>query len=69
MAVLTRQILDKLLDTLPEERLQQLLDYAQFLSLKEEQQEWTQAGLASLARAYEAEEQGYTEDGSPAETK
>jgi hypothetical protein len=33
----TREILDKVFSTLPEDRLRRLLDFAQFLSLQEEQ--------------------------------
>jgi hypothetical protein len=57
----TRELLDKVLATLPEERLRQLLDFAQFLSLQEEQKEWCQAGLATLAELYSPEEPEYTQ--------
>lgn len=57
----TRQLLDKVLGALPEERLRQLLDFAEFLRLLEEQKEWSQGGMASLAELYGSEEPEYTE--------
>jgi hypothetical protein len=57
----TRQVLDKVLATLPEERVRQVLDFAQFLSLQEEQQQWQRSGLAAGAEPYGPEEAEYTE--------
>jgi hypothetical protein len=53
--------LGNLLETLPENRLQQLLDYARFLSLQEEHEAWQRFGEAELARAYGPDEPEYTE--------
>jgi len=62
----TREILDKVTATLPEERLKQLLDFARFLSLQEEQQEWHQSSQEHFAQAYGATEPDYSEaDGTP----
>lgn len=59
--MMTRQLLDKLLETLTEEHLRELLDFAQFLSLKQEQQEWSQAGALHLAKCYGPDESEYSE--------
>ncbi len=50
-----------MLAALPDERLRQLLDYAEYLGVWEEQKAWSQAGLASLADLYGQEEREYTE--------
>ncbi len=56
----TKATLDKLLQSLPEERLHQLLDFARFLQLQEERQAWQQFGRARFARAYGPDEPEYT---------
>ncbi len=53
--------LGNLLETLPENRLQQLLDYARFLSLQEEHEAWQRFGETELAKAYGPNEPEYTE--------
>jgi hypothetical protein len=53
--------LNRILASLPERRLQEVLDFARFLSCAEERQEWQQAGKAQLARAYGPDEPDYSE--------
>lgn len=55
-----RANLETLLDSLPEERLRELLDFAEFLSWQEERQAWRQFGQAQFARAYGPNEPEYT---------
>jgi len=55
-----KQTLERLLDTLPEERLREVLDFAEFLSWREERTGWQEFGKAQLARAYGADEPEYT---------
>lgn len=47
-----KESLGQLLNTLPEERLRQLLTYAEFLAWHEERGEWRRFGQQQLARAY-----------------
>ena len=56
-----KEMIEELIDKLPEERLRQLLDFARFLSWEEERPEWQRFGQAQLARAYGADEPEYTE--------
>jgi hypothetical protein len=60
-----RQILEKwlkeLADKLTNENLIQLLDFAQFLRMKQEANEWSLAGSASIEKCYGVEEDEYTE--------
>ncbi len=55
----TRETLTRLLDSLSEERLKQLLDFANYLKLKEEQAEWERGGLAHFATCYGPDEPDY----------
>jgi hypothetical protein len=48
------------LQNLPDERLRELLDFAEFLSWREEREGWRQFGQAQLARAYGPNEPEYT---------
>jgi hypothetical protein len=52
--------LQQLAAKMPEDRLKELLDFAEFLTLRDEQAEWRRFGLAQLARAYSGEEPEYT---------
>ncbi len=45
-----RQVLDMHLQDLPEQRLREILDFAQFLSWQDERAAWRQFGQAQLAR-------------------
>lgn len=60
-----REALDKVLESLPEPRQREVLDFAQFLSVQEERAAWRQFGQAQLARAYGPDEPEY----SPADLK
>ena len=57
-----KQALDALLAELPKERVQQVLDYARFLSWQEEQRDWQEVARAGLARAYGPNEPEYMVD-------
>ena len=57
----TKEALNKLLEGMPEERLRELLDFAEFLSLCEERNGWRSFGQAQLSRAYGSDEPDYTE--------
>jgi hypothetical protein len=47
-----KEALDKVLEALPEERLREVLDFAEFLNERGERAAWRQFGQAQLARAY-----------------
>lgn len=55
-----KESLGKFLDALPEERLREILDFAEFLSWREDHAAWQQFGKAQFARAYGANEPEYT---------
>jgi hypothetical protein len=69
----TKEALDVVLHELPEERLSQLLDFARFLSSRDEAEAWQQFGRMQLAKAYGPDEPDYTLDdvkgGSSDETR
>ena len=56
-----REALGQILDELPDERLDQLLDYARYLAVQDEQREWQEFGRMQLAKAYGDSEPEYTE--------
>ena len=56
-----RESLSKVLESLPEERLSEVLEFAQFLNWQEERREWIQLGQSQLARAYGPDEPDYSE--------
>jgi hypothetical protein len=56
----TKEALEKILDALPEERLREVLDFAEFLSGRTERAAWRQFGQAQFARAYGPDEPDYT---------
>ena len=56
-----RESLSKVLESLPEERLSEVLEFAQFLNWQEERREWIQFGQNQLARAYGPDEPDYSE--------
>jgi hypothetical protein len=58
-----RALLDPLLETLSEDRLRQLIEFARFLAREDEQHDWQRFGQAQLARAYGPDEPDYTETG------
>jgi hypothetical protein len=59
------EALAKVLSALPEERLYEVLHFAEFLSLKQEQQHWQQSGMAHFAKCYGADEPDYGEISTP----
>jgi len=55
-----RQSLDKLLEGLPEQRLREVLEFAEFLAWREDRAAWQQFGQAQFARAYGPNEPDYS---------
>ena len=64
-----KELIDELLEKLPDERLRQLLDFARFLGWEEERADWQRFGQAQLSRAYGPDEPEYTEADLKAGTK
>ena len=56
-----REMLEQVLTDLPEERVGEVLDFARFVSAREEREAWREVGRAQLARAYGEDEPDYTE--------
>jgi hypothetical protein len=59
MSTLTR--LEPILDGLSEDRIRQLIDFARFLAMEQDRQEWARFGKEELARAYGGDEPDYSE--------
>ncbi len=59
MSTLAR--LELILEGLSEDRIRQLIDFARFLALEQDRQEWQRFGQEGLARAYGPEEPDYSE--------
>ena len=55
-----KDVLDKVLEELPEDRLREVLDFAVFVSWREEREAWRQFGQAQFARAYGTDEPEYS---------
>jgi hypothetical protein len=55
-----RQRLDEVLTEMSDERLKQILDYAEFLTERDEYEAWHAFGRSQLARLYEGEDSDYT---------
>lgn len=55
-----KETLEQLLDGLAEERLREILAFAEFLSWRDERARWQQFGKAQFARAYGPNEPEYT---------
>lgn len=55
-----KEKLARLLEKLPEDRLREILDFAEFLSLQEERAGGRQFGQAQFARAYGPNEPDYS---------
>ena len=55
-----KESLHRVLDDLPEERLIEILDFAEFLSWQQERDELRQLALGGLAKAYSDDEPEYT---------
>jgi len=56
----TKEYLDEILEGLPEDRLNELLQFARFLSSQEERDGWREFGRNQLARVYGPDEPEYT---------
>ena len=56
-----REMLEQVLVELPEDRVGEVLDFARFVSAREEREAWREFGRAHLARAYGENEPDYTE--------
>ena len=59
MSALAR--LEPILEGLSEDRIRQLIDFARFLAVEQERQEWLRFGPQQLARAYGPDEPDYSE--------
>jgi len=55
-----KEALERVLGALPEERLREVLDFAEFLNGQAERAAWQQFGQAQFARAYGPDEPDYT---------
>lgn len=55
-----QESLGKVMAALPEPRQREVLDFAEFLSSREEQTAWREFGRAQFARAYGDNEPEYT---------
>jgi hypothetical protein len=55
-----KEALEKVLEVLPEEKLREVLDFAEFLNGQAERAAWRQFGQAQIARAYGPDEPDYT---------
>jgi hypothetical protein len=53
--------LEPILDGLSEDRIRQQIDFARFLSMEQDRQEWLSFGRDQLSRAYGPDEPEYTE--------
>lgn len=60
-AMTIKQALDQVLQSMPEARLREVLDFACFLSANEERQQWQQFQRAQLSRAYGPNEPDYSD--------
>jgi hypothetical protein len=56
-----REMLEQVLVELPEDRVGEVLDFARFVSAREEYDSWRESGRAHLARAYGENEPDYSE--------
>jgi DnaJ-domain-containing protein 1 len=56
----SRELLDGILQTLPEDRLQEVLDFARFLSLQEDSEAWREFGRRQFAHAFGEDEPEYS---------
>jgi hypothetical protein len=57
----TRQVLNHALETLPEDRLGEVLCFVQGLQTRENREAWANFGRTQLAKAYGDDEPEYTE--------
>jgi hypothetical protein len=57
----TRQVLDHAIETLPDDRLGEVLCFVQSLQTHDSGEAWSQFGRTQLAKAYGDDEPEYTE--------
>ena len=55
----SRDLLDGILQSLPENRLEEVLDFARFLSLQDDREAWQAFGRRQFARAFGNDEPEY----------
>jgi hypothetical protein len=58
----SKELLDGILQGLPESRVQEVLDFAKFLSLQEDREVWQEFGQRQFARAFGEDEPEYSLD-------
>ncbi len=58
----SRDLLEGILQTLPENRVQEVLDFARFLSFQEDREAWREFGRRQFARAFGEDEPEYGPD-------
>ena len=54
-----KDVLEEILQSLPENRLQEVLDFARFLSLQKDREAWQDFGRKQFARAFGEDEPEY----------
>ena len=57
----TKEALVEVLRELPENRMSEVLDFARFITVREEREAWARFGRSSMAKAYGDDEPEYTE--------
>jgi hypothetical protein len=58
----SRDLLEGILQSLPENRLQEVLNFARFLSLQEDREAWREFGRRQFAHAFGEHEPEYSLD-------
>ncbi len=58
----SKDLLEGILQNLPENRLREVLDFARFLSVQEDREGWQEFGRRQLAHAYGEDEPDYGPD-------
>jgi hypothetical protein len=56
----SKDLLEGILQSLPENRVQEVLDFARFLSLQEDREAWQEFGRRQFARAFGEDEPEYS---------
>lgn len=60
-AMTIQEAIEHVLTSLPEERLHEVLEFAEFLTWRDHREAWRRFGQAQLAKAYGPDEPDYTE--------
>ena len=55
----SKDVLEDILQSLPEDRLQEVVDFPRFLSLQEDREAWQEFGRRQIARAFGDDEPEY----------